>query len=496
MKNDTLYIYDNFDIIDENLVNLFFWHKEDSRIMSECFFNEGKIIINLHKYLNNNKIVSLIGNLYSDNSFKIEYILHYNSINDRKNHLISINNKIKYTLRNLEFNNNCSSIFLNNNIIGTVVKYINKYNLKINRNFTICPNIGLNNIGATCYMNSTLQCFCHILKFVNFFKYDQQISSIEKNNKNSLSYSFKILIDNLWPDDYNSSSIDRVKYYSPEDFKSKISKLNPLFEGIAANDAKDLVNFIIMTLHLELNRTDEIPDKNIKFGKIDQGDRELVYKVFDMDFNKKNKSIVSEIFYAINCNSTQCLNCKKIIYNFQTYFFITFPLEEVRLFKKQFWSNQMIQNSNINYKEVNIYECFEYDRKLNLMNGENSMYCNNCKITSNCLMSTNLVTGPEVLIIILNRGKGIEFNVKINFKENLNLYSYIEKKDSGYNYKLIGVITHLGESGMGGHFIAYCLESISGKWYKYNDAFVDEVKNFQKEVIDYAMPYLLFYQKK
>ncbi len=124
------------------------------------------------------------------------------------------------------------------------------------------------------------------------------------------------------------------------------------------------------------------------------------------------------------------------------------------------------------------------------------MYCINCKITTNCLMSTNLVTGPEVLIIILNRGKGIEFNVKINFKENLNLYNFIEKKDSGYNYKLIGVITRLGESGMGGHFIAYCLESISGKWYKYNDAFVDEVKNFQKEIIDYAMTYLLFYQKE
>ncbi len=30
-----------------------------------------------------------------------------------------------------------------------------------------------------------------------------------------------------------------------------------LFEGIAANDAKDLVNFIIKTLHSELNKTNE-----------------------------------------------------------------------------------------------------------------------------------------------------------------------------------------------------------------------------------------------
>jgi ubiquitin C-terminal hydrolase len=48
---------------------------------------------------------------------------------------------------------------------------------------------------------------------------------------------------------------------------------------------------------------------------------------------------------------------------------------------------------------------------------------------------------------------------------------------------------------MNGHFIAYCKDPLSNVWYKYNDSFVNEVTNFQKEVIDFAMPYLLFYQK-
>ena len=62
-------------------------------------------------------------------------------------------------------------------------------------------------------------------------------------------------------------------------------------------------------------------------------------------------------------------------------------------------------------------------------------------------------------------------------------------------YKLIGVITHLGESSMSGHFIAFCKDPLNGKWYKYNDEIVDEVNDFKKEVIDFAKPYLLFYQK-
>ena len=103
-------------------------------------------------------------------------------------------------------------------------------------------------------MNSTLQCFCHIEKFINFFKYNPQIINNGNNNKDNLSSSFKLLIENLWPNNYNKKNNKNKKsYYAPEEFKKKISKMNPLFEGIAANDSKDLVNFIIITLHEELN---------------------------------------------------------------------------------------------------------------------------------------------------------------------------------------------------------------------------------------------------
>ena len=48
---------------------------------------------------------------------------------------------------------------------------------------------------------------------------------------------------------------------------------------------------------------------------------------------------------------------------------------------------------------------------------------------------------------------------------------------------------------MSGHFIAFCKDPDDFKWYKFNDAIVTPVIDFQKEVIDFGMPYLLFYQK-
>ena len=58
-------------------------------------------------------------------------------------------------------------------------------------------------------------------------------------------------------------------------------------------------------------------------------------------------------------------------------------------------------------------------------------------------------------------------------------------------YELVGVISHFGESNMGGHFIAYCKNSFDGKWYKFNDAMVNE-SSFQEASFQ-GLPYVLFY---
>ena len=356
--------------------------------------------------------------------------------------------------------------------------------------------IGLQNIGSTCYMNATLQCFCHIAKFISFFK---KVNSNNLSN-NSLSISFKHLIDSIWKDDLSPSQIDN-NYYIPTDFRQKLANKSALFQNNEANDAKDLVNFIIMTLHEELNKVKN-NIININNILIDQTQKESVFQNFVNEFQKHNQSIISDLFYAMNLSVTQCTFCHNKLYNYQIYYFIVFPLEEVRKFKyqKNFNNNYQFFNmnnmNNMNYSnEVSIYDCFDYDQKINYMIGQNKMYCNYCKNNTDCTMITTLVTGPDVLILLLNRGKGLEFNVKINFVEYLNLEKYIEIKKTGFNYELFGVITHIGENGQGGHFIAYCRDPFTNVWSKFNDAIVTEVNDFQSEILNFANPYLLFYQK-
>ena len=557
-----LFSFDNFEILNKEIIKLFLNENNNNVNIDEKNFSKIDIVykyIIVHFSGNVNadgNFISIIGKL-NEFTFKIDYILIYNNEHYRESHINNIKLNLEVFLNNYKTYDICEPLFDDSvdEVIGSIIKYnsnnqefdnypynqnINNenynnyqnfnnkennfndndakdYNNKINENeyeynldykthsphikdnFAFTPLIGLQNIGATCYMNATLQCFCHIEYFVNKFKYSQNIIDKVRNNKKNLTASFKLLIEKLWPNNYDPSN--SPKYYAPNEFKDKISEMNPLFRGVAANDAKDLVNFIIMTLHEELNKVNNSPIINNNVI-LNQTDKNAMFDNFQHNFKINNQSIISDLFYAINCNKTQCSGCGTKTYNFQTYFFIVFPLEEVRKFKLQKNINNFNQfngfnfnNMNINNNVVDITDCFDYDCKINVMSGANAMYCNYCKRTCNNSMCTTLTTGPPVLILLLNRGKGIEFEVKINFPEYLNLHNYIQLNHLGCEYRLIGVITHIGESGMGGHFIAYCRDPLFGQWHKYNDAIVTLVNDFQNEVINFAMPYLLFYQK-
>ncbi len=98
---------------------------------------------------------------------------------------------------------------------------------------------------------------------------------------------------------------------------------------------------------------------------------------------------------------------------------------------------------------------------------------------------------PNYLIIILNRGNGNIFNCKIEIPEIFDSSNY-EERDKNKKYELIGVVSHFGESGMGGHFIAFCKHSIDNKWRCYNDSIVTES---QDDFLNKGIPYILFYKK-
>jgi ubiquitin C-terminal hydrolase len=175
------------------------------------------------------------------------------------------------------------------------------------------PLIGLQNIGSTCYMNATLQCFSHTEVLTDYFLNENNHTKIINNNiskKNpnllQLSPSYLNLIKNLW--------LSHQKYFSPYAFRKNLAEMNPLFKELSANDAKDLLNYLLTQLHEELNLYVEknIDEENdLNFNPYNE---QMVLQNFVQSFFGKNKSVLSDHFFGIQESKFLCMGCEKKIW--------------------------------------------------------------------------------------------------------------------------------------------------------------------------------------
>ena len=364
---------------------------------------------------------------------------------------------------------NISSFTINITNEKLFEKYSNKFSPPPERiNFQNVNNprfIGLENVGATCYMNATLQCFINIDSITRYLLTKEIYEKIESNSSSfGLSRAYCHLLNKVCLGD----NVDGC--YAPREFKEVISNMNPLFKGINANDSKDLINFLLEVLNHELSQINYMKKTYFRANNmiVDQTNLLIILENFRKTFSINNNSIISRNFFFIMQTNTICSGCNRIKYNFQALFLLEFPLELVYKYCSD--NNLPSLNTQGNKKKVNLIHCFEHYNQPSNFVGENQLYCNDCKALKDAKNYNILFSLPPVLVIILNRGKGKSFDCQLR-----------------------GVICHLGESGMSGHFIAYCRHRINNLWYCYNDATVTQCQN-QENGFKNGTPYILFYE--
>ena len=298
--------------------------------------------------------------------------------------------------------------------------------------------IGLQNMSATCYLNSIMQ----QLYMIPMLR--ESILKINNPSKTNILYELQVL--------FSALKIYEFAYYDPRSFVVA-NKLN-FYEQM---DADEFYGTLIDKLENDIkniygnNNKDAKSVSNLvpKDGKSEKNENYKYKNIFNYFFGIE---VLDELKF-VDCNHSRN---NKFFYN------------SIQLEIKNF---DNIQDSLKNYFKTEV------------MDGDNKINCEICKIKRNCHKHLIFKSLPNIFVIILKRFE-FDYNTMLKYKLNkyfefpfkLDMKDYLVEnhKEINTEYELTGITIHYGVADFGHYYDL--IKVPDGKWYKFNDISVSEFK--------------------
>ncbi|XP_062875156.1 ubiquitin carboxyl-terminal hydrolase 43 [Trichomycterus rosablanca] len=173
------------------------------------------------------------------------------------------------------------------------------------------------------------------------------------------------------------------------------------------------------------------------------------------------------------------------------------------------------QQQHVQQHSCTLDECFQLYTKEEQLAPDDAWKCPHCKQLQQGMVQMSLWTLPDILILHLKRFRQVgerrnKLSTLVSFPLTaLDMAPHMVKRSNrlssswkqqpyqrtdaeDFLYDLYAVCNHHG--GMhGGHYTAYCRNSVDGQWYSYDDSSVEPVP---EEEVCTRGAYILFYQRR
>ncbi|XP_074647848.1 uncharacterized protein LOC141903569 [Tubulanus polymorphus] len=302
---------------------------------------------------------------------------------------------------------------------------------------------GLQNMGNTCFLNSTLQCLTYTAPLVSYLETDD--------------HPLKCKIVGF-------CMVCELQRHIKRCFENGGQTIRP---------HSILVKLKLIAKHMHWGRQEDAHEF-LRY-LVDAMQKACLNGNNKLDKYSKETTVINRIFGGFLRSQVQCLRCKERSNTYDPF-----------------------QDINLDIKSVpNIQKAFEKFVQPETLDCDNAYNCPRCKHKGSATKRFTLHRPSNILTIQLkrfdyNRFFGGKISRHISFTEKLDIRPYMShKQGEPVLYHLYAVLVHSGSSCNSGHYYCY-IKAPNQAWYCMNDSNVAPV-SLQRVLSSEA--YMLFYMK-